>query len=30
MFDHAECPRLLEAEGLPAGLRTKVEQRLSR
>jgi MOSC domain-containing protein YiiM len=30
MFDHAEFPRLLEAEGLPAGLRTKVEQRLSR
>jgi MOSC domain-containing protein YiiM len=30
MFDHAEYPRLLEAEGLPAGLRAEVEKRLGR
>jgi MOSC domain-containing protein YiiM len=30
MFDHAEFPRLLEAEALPEGLRAKVEERLAR
>lgn len=29
MFDHAELPRLLEAESLPADLRNEVEERLS-
>jgi MOSC domain-containing protein YiiM len=28
MFDHSEYPRLLAAEGLPAGLRAEVERRL--
>jgi MOSC domain-containing protein YiiM len=30
MFDHAEFPRLLEAEALPADLRAEVEDRLDR
>lgn len=30
MFDHAEFPRLLEAEALPDGLRADIEERLAR
>jgi MOSC domain-containing protein YiiM len=29
MFDHAGLPRLLEAEGLPSGLRASIEERLA-